>query len=227
MEDRVNEESKKKFRRLRRNLGFVFAIVWVVFWYTYLKAQHTAYSATVGMIEGGASSLVTSLQILLAFITSPIGFVASHWLASNIVEREQAQDAAKHAAAAANQQRLEEENRAKRLETISNSDRETRIKNARAELILKLGSASELLELLPTSNDPDRILSINQSVRKELREIVAKYPMQDLVALISRDEVIRLKTEQLCKKLATLNIESDDATILKTSMQRSLSSRQG
>lgn len=217
----MSEDSKRKTRRLRRNLGFILSIVWILFWYIYLNNQHEAVVATGGFWDKTNSGISTFVGVIFAVITCPIGFLASHWLSSTISDRDQAKEEAQSAAAAERQQRLEEETQAKRLEAISNSDKETRTKNARAELILKIGSVSELLELLPLSKEPDRLMSISQSARKELREIVAKYPMPDLVALIGRDEVLRLKTDQLCKQLMSLRIKSEDADILKESIRRS------
>jgi hypothetical protein len=114
----------------------------------------------------------------------------------------------------ANAKRKTEEERVARLK--ESADQLTAEKHSveRGEIIRKLGSCGDMLELLKTTTDPERVILIAQGAKKELRELVAKYPVKELEAIVERDMVVRKKLDGTLAKAQERNLDSDDVDVL-------------
>lgn len=236
----LTPDDKRELRSLRLKWGFLIGIAWVVCWWAYLSAEHKAQLArqenceavkgvlsTAGChasnVSGSTVSAVsTFFGVAFAIITSPLGFVAGHYAAKAKVENARVavltlQDKATRALL-----QDEESARQARLASAESANQQTRTKIHREEFILKLGSVSDLIKLLPTAADDNTRLLITQAIEKELRELVAKHPLPDLKALIAGDEAIQFKLQALAAKVAEYAIDSDDAHLLLSAATASL-----
>jgi hypothetical protein len=210
----LSPEEKKELGRLRLIWGIAIAIVWIVFWHMYLNANHQAEVAKPGLFSGFWTGLGLFAGTVVAAITSPIGFVISHFLAKATIENQRAASLQKEALVRDQQAHAEEQARLQRRALVEKNDKQSRAKNARTEFIQRLGAVSDLLDLLAQTTDSERLILIEQNAKKELRELVAKYPRHELAALVKGDDVIQLKLHQIFEKMLVRKMKSDDAAIL-------------
>jgi len=235
----VNSSYTEQYRRIRNGLGWVLMIAWVLGWHRHLSQQYDAAIAALqncGPLEGwqfikckagrladgtSASSDFNS-GMLLVVLSAPFAFLVSRYVARAVVESQAAADARSEAVAVADRQREEEARQNARIAHAETRAALTRQAIDRGEFIQKLGSVSDLLDLLPTESDAHRVAIIRQGIVKELRDLVAKHTLPDLTALVKGDAAIRLSLEAILLRLDTAALSASDAPrVLQAALGRS------
>lgn len=198
----LSREDKQEYRRKRNGLGWLFAAGWIVFWYI---------QPNDGSFFGSASH---AGMVLVAIVTSPLGFVASHYVARAMVEEAVKQ----RIATSEREERLARDREiadaATRRRQLEQQGQRARMEIDRSELIHKLGTVRDYIALLDAGGPPERMLLIRQSIDKELRDLVAKHEPAALAALMKNDEPVRLSLMSLLEGLQINNTLSPDAESL-------------
>lgn len=150
----------------------------------------------------------------LAFLASPLWFFVSGYIirkrAQSIEDARQAAAAARIAEAEAQQRRLDDE----RLAEIERVDAGARQKIHRAELLNKLGLVTDTLGLLDDPANAEHKILLLQNITTELREVIAKHPLSQLVALIANDTVVQGKLDETFQRLAQHGYFGEEAAVL-------------
>jgi len=103
------------------------------------------------------------------------------------------------------QQRTQEQ----QAEMLRNHEQATS-NNLRATLIKKLTTVANYVELLSDPTYKDRITTTKQTIRTELANLVATYPLTELTPVIQSYQEIQTKLRNLRKSLKQYEIENDD-----------------
>ncbi len=82
--------------------------------------------------------------------------------------------------------------------------------NLRATLIKKLTTVANYVDLLSDPTYKDRITTTKQTIRTELANLVATYPLTELTPVIQSYQEIQTKLQNLRKSLKQYEIENDD-----------------
>lgn len=193
------------YKQVRNKIALGLVVAWIVGWYVYLTGQHdqTAKAAqacesglrgigcsSVGAVTVAVSGIGTFIGMVFVVLTSPFMFLPAGYAARQYVihldrqESERAEAAQIHV-----QQQLQLESRERQLRHDVESTTALR-QISRSEIIHKLGSINDLIDLLQTEADPERLMNIRHGVALALRELAAKYPTTELASLIHSDEVI-------------------------------------
>lgn len=227
----LTADDRRELSGLRWKWGFLGMIGWVLLWWAYLDAQHQTELAkrqNCDQVQGifstagcEGSNLATTASatatkyggLFLVLLSSPLGFIGGAYAARAKVESGRREALTREKGQAEAQTREEERARAARLAQAEDANKEARAKSAREEFILKLGSVSDTLKLLPDA-DANTAKLMTQAIEKELRELVAKHPLDALQALIQGDATIQFKLKAVGDKLANQRIDSDDARLM-------------
>lgn len=103
------------------------------------------------------------------------------------------------------QQRTQEQ----QAEMLRNHEQATS-NNLRATLIKKLTTVANYVELLSDPTYKDRITTTKQTIRTELANLVATYPLTELTPVIQSYQEIQTKLQNLRKSLKQYEIDNDD-----------------
>lgn len=230
--------SKPRYRQLRNRWGLCIALGWIFLWYLRFEYQEAAALASLQDCNAlsGAQSLKCSvsqgaqgvagaagyvIKMFLVLLSSPLAFLVSGHLARARIERDEAAQMAGQARSDAVRARDEAEAQATRSAQIETAAQATRRAIDRSEFIQKVGSVNDLLALLPTEAQPNRIAIIQQGIAKELRDLVAKHTLPDLADLVHSDETVALLLTKLLDDVSKTQLSSSDAIdVLKAAQQR-------
>ena len=178
----MSPAAKETHRRIRRNGGLGLMVAWIVGWYIVLDP------GSDGVLAQG----LFGLQLLLILATAPFAFVASHIIGRNLADREDAATARRYEEAEAARLQAEKADRRQRIAQSEEAAAASRQAIDRREFIQKIGSVNDLLDVLPGESDPARVATIKLGATQQLRDLVAKHPLESLTALVMADEAIRL-----------------------------------
>lgn len=196
-------EEKNLYRRKRNGYGWLIAAAWWAYW---LMQPNEGW----GVAYAGG--------LIFALFTWPFAFLVSHYIARAMVESDLKKEAANQSAAE-QQRRLAAQREAdQRMRVIEDDAWQARQKIERGEFLKKLGSVRDYLTLLPTTAEPDRVLLIEQSIDKELRDLVIKYEVPAMSALIGSDDAVMLSVNAIVQTLEQRGQLSPDAEILKKAL---------
>ena len=102
----------------------------------------------------------------------------------------------------------------KRQAAIIDKDKQERLRISRAEIVKKLVSVSNYLTHLTDPAYSEKQSLIKQNLANELAEIIAKYPLADLQALIQNNPEIQKKLHSLNAKFQDHKIENDELQLM-------------
>lgn len=196
-------EEKTLYRRKRNAYGWLIAAAWWAYW---LMQPNEGW----GVAYAGG--------LIFAFFTWPFAFLVSHYIARSMVESELKKEAADQSAAEQQRRIAAQREADQRMRLIDDDALQARQKIERGEFLKKLGSVRDYLNLLPAAAEPDRILLIEQSIDKELRDLVIKHDVPAMSALIGSDDAVMLSVNAIVQTLEQRGQLSPDAEILKKAL---------
>lgn len=112
------------------------------------------------------------------------------------------------------EEKLREQENQKRQGAITDKDKQERLRISRAEIVKKLVSVSNYLNHLVDPAYSEKQSLIKQNLATELAEIIAKYPLADLQALIENNVEIQKKLHSLNAKFQDHKIENDELQLM-------------
>ena len=222
----MDEQSKERYRRLRNGIGWALVAIWLIYRWTSLSAQNAAAKAAITKCDGLISSIGCTAQkssedlgfgvgMLFTLVLAPFAFLASHYVARFMVDKENADSARLSAELTARRQREEEAQQRARIENANAGASQARTSANRAEFVRSLGSVNDFLDLLSTSSGQDQELRAKQAIGKELRDLVAKQTLEDLAALIGSDPALRMSLESTLARLDEARVTADVVPVLR------------
>ena len=207
---------KAKYKQIRTRFWLGFALLWGAGWYLLLEstigARQAAQDATCASSGGSffcgggsGNSAVVGVLIWIAMavvvLTSPLMLLPARYAARRCMAYAEAREIQREAQEeAALRRRLQEESR-QRIAHSEAEAAEARGKSSRSEIIMKLGSISDLADLLDVEQDSQRRMNIRLGVAQALRELLAKYDTAALGALIRSDEAARVSARSVIERL--------------------------
>jgi hypothetical protein len=128
----------------------------------------------------------------------------------------------KVAYAAARHARQEEAAQKARRTATAHADRVERHRIARVWLINKLGAASSYLTQLGDPAHAPQADFIRHLIVTELREIVVKMPLSELLELIRRNVELQVKVANVAGALERVGIQNEDILLMVPAVKRQL-----
>jgi hypothetical protein len=208
------------YKTVRNWLWLVFAIVWIVGCYWSLDADRAAQLAKIqdcaktGGLSGtvcatssyfgvadAVSSGVFGMQMLLVIVASPLMFLPARFAARMLMRLAFWLEIYQEKRARKSQQRLQRQASQKR---IAQSEAETSVareKNSRTEVIMKLGSINDLVDVMEVETDQQRLMTIRLGVAQALRELAAKYDIATLGTIVRSDDAAHITARHVIQRL--------------------------
>ena len=204
------------YKQIRNYTRFGLVVAWLVGWYWYLDVAraHEIAARKACIAAGGAtglgcqagdwmnmSDLSLSFSMLGVCITAPFLFFPARMIARQIVRARVAQELRQEQAARAAEERQMQHESQQRMVANAAGAAKTQQQINRSEIIQKLGSITDLIELMGVERDDGRRMNIRLSVAQALRELAAKYDIQTLRTLIQSDHAASVIAQSVLNRL--------------------------
>ncbi len=219
----ISIEHRAAYRQLRSLIGWTIVVLWIGCAWVHLDAIRQAALAQPCIESGldkagdffmGAGHACKAKAdgafnggLFGAVLVSPLAFVVGHFAAIMII-------AGGHAAAVANEKREElDRQRSHETQVAEMADRTriataaTRDQNERYEFITRLGAVDDQLVVLSGEGDAERVKMVQLNVLQSLRDLHAKFRMEDLRRLYGSDEGIRQRVNLTLAEMRRLQLQ--------------------
>lgn len=235
--------SLEAYQKLRNMLRWAFVGTWVLYWYFSLGAERTAQLASISncVKSSGVSGAVCATtnyfgvldtftnsffvgKMILVVVVSPIAFLPAAFVARRVVRAGRFVGRIQDNRQERVQIQLQHDERQKRIALSDAQTTQARGRNARAEVIMKMGSINDLVDVLEVETDQQRMMTIRLGVAQALRELAAKYDLDALGTLVHGDEATRITVQSVVQRLERtslanlVELELFKAAISRTSL---------
>ena len=212
---------------VRNFLRLVFSAAWIGYWYYHLDAQRAAEiaehircknstgvaatSCAAGSFLWGDEGMANTnfdMNFVGLLVLTPLMFLPARFVGGRVLGFAGAYAELSEVRQQKAQVRTQQRQSQLRLAhgEAQAADESQRIR--RSEVLLKLGSINDLLDVLAEETDQDRRMQIRLSVAQALRELAAKYELAALGALIKSDDVLRHTAMTVIERLASSPLSS-------------------
>lgn len=203
-----SDAGKAKYKQVRGRIWLGLAALWLVGWYIRLDQVNRDEAATYAACKSAGHWLCANFSaanfdvaMAVVVIASPLLFFPAWYLARRYMAVAGARAVRREAEAEAALERRQQEASRQRMVENDAAATKAREKNSRSEIIMKLGSVNDLVDVLAAEQDPQRRMQVRLGVAQALRELAAKYDATAFAALIQADEATRVTVGSVIGRL--------------------------
>lgn len=189
------------YRQTRNMWGLILAAVWILWWWHVNAADEAAALAAPSephglfgwftyLLGGDDPHLVFTEKMTVAFLSSPLAFIVSHYLARWRAARQEQADLAQ-IRKQQQKQAAEQTAALERMRTTANSDAQAaQAANERHELVTRIGDIDSQLLIYETEADQERRTRMLLNLTQVIYEVHGKYPAGRLKQILLADPML-------------------------------------